>query len=61
MRINSAKDLEVYKKAYDSAMKIFRLSKNFPDEEYGTADLSRSNYTTNWFLYLKRWGRCLEV
>ena len=33
MRLNSAKDLEVYKKAYDLAMKIFRLSKKFPDEE----------------------------
>ncbi|OGQ81653.1 MAG: four helix bundle protein [Deltaproteobacteria bacterium RIFCSPLOWO2_12_FULL_60_19] len=33
MRLNSAKDLEVYKKAYDLAMRIFILSKKFPDEE----------------------------
>jgi hypothetical protein len=30
MRLNSAKDLEVYKKAYDLAMQIFILSKKFP-------------------------------
>jgi hypothetical protein len=33
MRLNSAKDLDVYKKAYELAMKIFQLSKTFPDEE----------------------------
>lgn len=33
MRINSAKELEVYKKAYQLAMDIFRLSKDFPAEE----------------------------
>jgi four helix bundle protein len=33
MQINSAKDLTVYKKAYDLAMRIFELSKNFPSEE----------------------------
>ena len=33
MRINSAKDLEVYKKAYKLAMEIFQLSKQFPAEE----------------------------
>ena len=33
MQINSAKDLDVYKKAYELAMTIFRLSKTFPDEE----------------------------
>src|SRR5262249_24984986 len=33
MRINSAKDLEVYKKAYELAMKIFEVSKTFPPEE----------------------------
>src|SRR5207244_3271072 len=32
-RLNSAKDLDVYKKAYELAMTIFRLSKTFPDEE----------------------------
>ncbi len=33
MRLNSAKDLEVYKKSYDLATIIFKLSKKFPDEE----------------------------
>ena len=33
MRINSAKDLYVYKKAYELAMKVFEMSKNFPPEE----------------------------
>ena len=33
MRINSAKDLDVYKKAYALAMRIFEVSKRFPKEE----------------------------
>jgi len=33
MRINSGKDLIVYKKAYALAMQIFELSKSFPEEE----------------------------
>ena len=33
MQINSAKELEVYKKAYQLAMEIFVLSKSFPSEE----------------------------
>ena len=33
MRINSAKDLKVYKKAYALSMCIFELSKSFPAEE----------------------------
>jgi four helix bundle protein len=33
MQINSAKDLEVYKTAYDLAMKIFAMTRNFPAEE----------------------------
>src|SRR6185295_7378345 len=32
-RINSAKDLKVYKAAYNLAMKIFEISKRFPPEE----------------------------
>ena len=32
-RINSAKDLRVYQKAYALAMEIFRLSKKWPSEE----------------------------
>src|SRR3970040_1006806 len=33
MKLQSAKDLDVYKKAYELAMTIFRLSETFPDEE----------------------------
>ena len=33
MRLNSAKDLDVYKKAYRIAMDIFQISKSFPAEE----------------------------
>src|SRR6266498_287161 len=33
MQINSAKDLAVYTKAYELAMRAFELSKNFPTEE----------------------------
>ena len=33
MKIETAKDLEVYKFAYELAMEIFELSKHFPSEE----------------------------
>lgn len=33
MRLDSAKDLVVYKKAYMLAMQIFRISREFPPEE----------------------------
>jgi four helix bundle protein len=33
MRINSAKDLDVYKRAYELAMKVFEVGKDFPPEE----------------------------
>jgi hypothetical protein len=33
VRLNSAKDLKVYKSSYDLAMKIFEISKSFPLEE----------------------------
>ena len=42
MKINSAKDLEVYKKAYELAMQIFEVSKEFPKEErYSLTDQMR--------------------
>jgi four helix bundle protein len=49
-RINSVRDLEVYKKAFEAAMEIFEISKNFPKEEkYSLTDQmcrsSRSVYT----------------
>ena len=33
MKIETAKDLEVYKFAYELAMEIFELTKHFPPEE----------------------------
>jgi four helix bundle protein len=33
MRLNSAKDLDVYQIAYDLAIRIFTISKSFPVEE----------------------------
>ncbi len=33
MSVQSAKELEVYKAAYALAMKVFEISKRFPDEE----------------------------
>jgi four helix bundle protein len=33
MRINSAKDLDVYKRAYELAMRVFEVSKRFPSDE----------------------------
>ncbi|MEB3282795.1 MAG: four helix bundle protein [Lyngbya sp.] len=40
--INNHEDLEVYQMAFDAAMKIFELSKNFPQEEkYSLTDQIR--------------------
>jgi len=45
MQINSAKELRVYKKAYELAMRIFEVSKNFPPgERFGlTGQIRRSS------------------
>ncbi len=41
-RINSVRDLEVYKLAFESAMEIFEISKSFPKEEqYSLTDQVR--------------------
>jgi len=55
-RINSAKDLRVYKKAYALAMEIFHISKRWPSEEkYSLVDQIRrssrsvcSNLRESW-------------
>src|SRR5207244_304805 len=42
MRITSHRELEVYKKAFETAMTIFELSKTFPKEEtYSLTDQIR--------------------
>jgi len=48
MQINSAKDLDVYKKAYFLAMKVFELSEAFPaDERFAlTSQIRRSSRST---------------
>ncbi len=44
MRINSVRDLDVYKLAFASAMKIFQLTKAFPGEErYSLTDQIRKS------------------
>ena len=45
MKINSAKDLTVYKKAYELAMRVFEVSRNFPaDERFAlTSQIRRSS------------------
>ena len=41
-RINSYKELRIYRNAMDAAMKIFELTKVFPPEEkYSTVDQMR--------------------
>ncbi len=41
-RINSVRDLEVYRIAFDTAMEIFEISRNFPKEErYSLTDQIR--------------------
>jgi len=55
-RIKSVRDLDVYRMAFDAAMRIFEVSKNFPKEEmYSLTDqirrLSRSvcsNLAEGW-------------
>lgn len=48
MRIESAKDLSVYKLAYELAMDIFKITKKFPSEEkYAlTSQIRRSSRST---------------
>ncbi len=48
MKIESAKELIVYRKAYNLAMEIFELSKNFPAEEKFalTSQIRRSSRST---------------
>ena len=42
IKIRTVRDLEVYRKAFDSAMEIFELSKTFPKEErYSLTDQIR--------------------
>jgi len=61
MRINSAKDLDVYRKAYTLAMEIFAASKAFPVEErYAlTGQIRRSSRSVSMNLR-EAWLRPVE-
>ena len=44
-RINSVRDLEVYKLAFETAMEIFKISKSFPKEKkYSLTDQVRRSF-----------------
>ena len=55
-RINSVRDLDAYRLAFDAAMEIFEISKNFPiEEKYSLTDQVRrssrsvcSNLAEGW-------------
>lgn len=58
MRINSAKDLEVYKKAYTLAMEIFEISKSFPKEErYALTNQIRRSSRSVCLNLREAWGK----
>ncbi len=61
MAVQSAKELEVYKKAYSLAMDVFRLSKGFPAEErYAlTSQIRRSSRSVSMNLR-EAWLRPVE-
>jgi len=56
MQIKSAKELEVYKKAYLLAMEVFKISKTFPAEERFalTSQIRRSSRSISMNLREKR-------
>jgi four helix bundle protein len=62
MAVRSAKELEVYKKAYALAMDVFRLSKSFPAEEkYAlTSQIRRSSRSVSMNLR-EAWLRPVEA
>ena len=55
-KIRTVRDLKVYRKAFDSALQIFEITKNFPKEEtYSVTDQIRrssrsvcSNLSEGW-------------
>jgi four helix bundle protein len=56
-RVNSAKELDVYKLAYDLAMMVFEISKGFPPEERFalTTPIRRSSRSV--CLNLRAWAK----
>ena len=62
MAVRSAKELEVYKKAYALAMDVFKVSKTFPDDErYAlTSQIRRSSRSVSMNLR-EAWLRPVEL
>jgi len=59
MKINSAKDLDVYKKAYALAMQIFEISKRFPKEErFALTDQIRRSSRSVCLNLREAWAKC---
>lgn len=59
MQINSAKDLEVYKKAYALAMRIYELSKQFPlEEKYALTSQIRRSSRSICLNLREAWAKC---
>ena len=57
-QINSFRDLIVYKKAYELAMEIFRISKEFPKEEkYSLTDQIRRSSRSVTSNIAEAWAR----
>ncbi len=63
MRINSAKELDVYQVAYALSMEIFRLSRNWPAEErYSLTDQIRRSSRSVCANLREAWAkRCYEA
>src|SRR6266446_4865934 len=58
MQIKSAKDLTVYKRAYELAMEIFHASKHFPAEErYSLTDQLRRSSRSVWSNLREAWAK----
>lgn len=57
-QINSFRDLIVYKKAYELAMEIFKISKKFPkDEKYSLTDQIRRSSRSVTSNIAEAWAR----
>jgi len=58
MKLDSAKDLEVYKKAYRLAMDIFEITKRFPAEErFGMTGQIRRSYRSVCMNLREAWAK----
>ena len=57
-RIQSHRDLEVYGRAFDTAMKVFEISKSFPREEtYSLTDQIRKSSRAVGSMIAEAWAK----